>query len=80
VHYWNDHGYGSSVATIRIYIWGQLIYEEGDVALSPLDMWEVGSIHWPQGEVVPACAVGAFPDTCPKKITPDYENPIFAQP
>jgi hypothetical protein len=82
VHYWHDHGYGDSYATVRIYIYGELVYEVTDVQLTHQDMWEVGSIHWPSGEVVPACAANALSvgGECPKKITSEYQNPFFFQP
>jgi hypothetical protein len=51
VHYWSDHGYGASYATVRVYIYAQLVFEVEDVMLVDLDMWEVCSIEWPSGEV-----------------------------
>ncbi len=47
VHYWNDHGFGASAATVRIYLMGVLTYESDPTELKPLDMWYVGKIHWP---------------------------------
>lgn len=44
VHLWRDHGYGTSLATIRIYVMGELIYEMGDVSLNQHDAWEVGTL------------------------------------
>lgn len=47
VHYWNDHGYGMSEATVNIYIFGMLVLQVDKVAMNVLDMWYVGKIHWP---------------------------------
>ncbi len=46
-HYWNDHGYGQSFATVRIYVLGNKIVDLGKVAMDALDMWYVGKINWP---------------------------------
>ncbi len=72
VHYWHDHGFGPSYATVRVYIYAQLVFELQDVKLVNHDMWEVCTIEWPSGQVD---QVGdGF------KITPNYENPFFYQP
>lgn len=75
VHYWSDHGYGTSYATVRIYIYSTLIAEFQGVALHSKDMWEVCYIEWPEGTVhVIESAQGNY------KITPNYENPMFLTP
>ena len=73
VHYWNDHGYGASYATVRIYIFSELVFEVSDVKLMPCDMWEVATIEWPSGKVklVTELNPGQY------KITPAYTNPFF---
>ena len=53
VHYWNDHGYGVSFATIRIYVSGTLAVQITDVKLKPLDMWYVGKVNMPNGLITP---------------------------
>ena len=74
VHYWNDYGYEASYATVRVYIYAQLVFEVADVQLFDLDMWEVATIEWPLGEVhVVADDIGQY------KITPNYVNPFFFQ-
>ena len=74
VHYWNDHGYGTSYATVRVYIYSQLAYEVIGVQLVDMDMWEVCTIEWPSGQVTPVLAGdGGY------KIIPDYQNPFFFQ-
>lgn len=47
VHYWNDHGFGTSFATLRIYVFGTQVVEFQQVELHPLDMWYVGKLNWP---------------------------------
>ena len=72
VHYWNDHGFGPSLATVRIYIRKVLVFQVSDVELLPSDMWSVATIDWPSGEVkLVTDAGGAF------HITPDYQHPNF---
>ena len=74
VHYWNDHGYGASYATVRVYIYSQLVFEVPDVKLVDSDMWEVCTVEWPSGKVqVVTDTAGQY------KITPNYQNPFFFQ-
>ena len=74
VHYWNDHGYGASYATVRVYIYAQMVFELADIMLVDSDMWEVCTVEWPSGKVhVVTDDVGAY------KITPKYQNPYFFQ-
>ena len=74
VHYWNDHGYGAAFATVRVYIYAQLVFELPDVMLADSDMWEVCTIEWPAGKVeIITDEDGQF------KITPEYHNPYFFQ-
>lgn len=87
VHYWNDHGYGPSFATVRVFIYGQLVYEESDVELTNHDMWTVGTVDWPSGTVTPArvCQGSLDPCTedaecelgCGRRIVGPYEHPFF---
>lgn len=72
VHYWNDHGFGPSYATVRIYIMSVLVFEVDDVELVNHDLWEVATVAWPSGDVTAVTdATGGY------KITPDYEHPLF---
>jgi hypothetical protein len=72
VHYWNDHGYGASYATVRVYVYAQLVFEVPDIMLDDSDMWEVCTIEWPSGKVqVITNDAGQY------KITPAYYNPYF---
>ncbi len=71
VHYWNDHGFGPSRATVRVYVRGTLVFEWSDVTLVVGDMWDVGTLSWPSGEVT---SVGE--ESAPK-IFPGYQHPSF---
>ena len=50
-HYWDDHGYGPSYATVRVFLWAELVFEVAYVMLSDMDMWEVCTIDWAAGKV-----------------------------
>ena len=56
VHYFNDHGFGPSDATLRIYIFGLLQFElTRTLSYSRLgagDYWDVAAISWPDADVV----------------------------
>jgi hypothetical protein len=73
VHYWNEHGFGPSYATMRIYVYGQLVFEVADVKLVGCDMWDVATIEWPSGQV----KMVTDPGSGGYKITPNYANPFF---
>ncbi len=75
VHYWSDHEYGPSYSTVRIYIWGVLVFEVKDVKMVNHDMWNVATIDWPSAKVsLVQLEDGGY------KVTPDYQNPFFFQP
>ena len=64
VHGWNDHGFGPSAATVRIFLMGQLIFEAGPVSLETGDLWEVADITWlgwPDAQVTALSAGGGAP-------------------
>lgn len=72
VHYWNDHGFGKSYATVRVYIDSDLVYEAPDVALVDSDLWDVCIIDGETGTVQAVSNTDGTP-----KISPDYYNPFF---
>jgi len=74
VHHWNDHGYGPSYATVRVYIDGVLVWESELTKLMDSDMWEVIHIIWTGDPADPWQL-----STDDAKITPDYQNPFFFQ-
>lgn len=52
VHYYNDHGYGPSFATVRIYLFGTLTFEARDIELEYTDRWwVVAAVHLPSLEI-----------------------------
>jgi len=74
VHYFNDHGYGPAYATVRVYIYSYLVFEALDVMLVDKDMWEVCTVQWPSGQVLPVLL-----ESGSHKITPQYENSYVFQ-
>ncbi len=46
-HYWNDHQFGVSYATVTIYVLGAVALKIGNVPMNPLDMWYIGKLNWP---------------------------------
>jgi hypothetical protein len=72
VHYWNDHAYGASFVTVRIYVYQILVFQLQDVRLINYDMWCVGFIDWPSGQVSLCEAPGGG-----YRITPNYRHPMF---
>jgi hypothetical protein len=53
VHYWADHGFGASDATVRIYLQQVLVFEQTLEGLTDCDLWEVAKISWPSGQITP---------------------------
>jgi len=52
VHYFNDHGYGPSFATVRLFVQGVLVFELPNRRLGATDtFWDVLTITWPGGAV-----------------------------
>jgi hypothetical protein len=69
VHAFNDHGYGPSTVTVRVFMWGNLVFEVSGAVLTSGDLWEVCTIEWPAGKVSLLQAVdGGF------RIIPVYQN------
>ena len=75
VNYWNDHGFGSSFATVRVYLWSQMVYEVKQVELKDRDLWWVATVSWPQGGVSARLTADGEP-----WITHDYHHSLFYQP
>ncbi len=51
VHSWSEHGYGGSIAEIRVYLGSVLAFQWGGVEIGGNDMWDVCWIHYSKGEV-----------------------------
>ena len=52
VHYQNDHGLGSSIATVRVWINGEMVWQDSK-EMSNEEIWHCVSIEWPSGQVTP---------------------------
>ncbi len=57
-HYWGDHGYGVSKATIRVYVLSALVYEVEQVERTNRDMWWAASLEWPSAKITPKLQEG----------------------
>jgi hypothetical protein len=76
VHFWDDHKFGASDATVRVFIYGELDAEVSYPGMERLDMWYVGTIPWAGG-------TGTFVDYNEDGspfVTPMYVNPAFPPP
>lgn len=51
VEYWDDWGFGPSTVTIRIYVFGSIVFERSREMPSEKFFWEVADIEWPSGSV-----------------------------
>ena len=71
VHYYNDHKYGPSTATVRVYVYGALVYEAA-LLLNNHDLWYVATIDWPSGDVS-AKLIG----TKKNIVTPNFPAPAY---
>ncbi|MCB9728442.1 MAG: choice-of-anchor D domain-containing protein [Deltaproteobacteria bacterium] len=71
VHYWSDHDFGPSKATVRIYIYSSLRFEVNDVELVNDAMWEVATVAWPSGDVTLITQPGGE-----YRIIPNYPTPF----
>ncbi len=48
VHYFSNNGGGTTTATVRVYLEGELVDEQYGL-MDGEDLWEVGTIYWPDG-------------------------------
>lgn len=74
VHYFKDHGFGPSTATVRVYIYGDIKFEKKSTSMVKGDMWFAALITWPQQEVE---AVANPKDNKALFITPKYPAPAL---
>ncbi|MFZ5478646.1 MAG: choice-of-anchor D domain-containing protein [Myxococcota bacterium] len=51
VHYFDDHGDGDVVATVKIWLYGEEVANLSEV-MGRNDVWDVASIEWPDGVVL----------------------------
>lgn len=64
VNYYNDHGFGPSTATVRIYIRGVLAFEAEKELTARGEFWDVAAIEWPTGAIEVLDAVYPSAPTC----------------
>ena len=74
VNYFNDFGFGPSTATVRIYVYGILVFERTSCSMVKDDLWFAATIDWPSGDVTgqKGKACGGMAD-----ITSKYPHPDF---
>jgi hypothetical protein len=51
IHARDDYGWGPSLATVRVWIFSQLVFELPGIELLADDFREVARIDWPSGKV-----------------------------
>ncbi|MCC6621139.1 MAG: hypothetical protein IT385_07780 [Deltaproteobacteria bacterium] len=94
VHYWDDHGFGDSYATVKLYLYSSLVFEEQDVLMTMLDMWTVTDLCWPPDPGAPLKPRRVCEDTfaactnndqcnsgksCGPLIVPNYQQSFLPQ-
>jgi len=52
-HYYDDHGFGPSTATIRIFMHGDLVFEESKLMPRTDYWWVAAAVSWPSALVTP---------------------------
>jgi hypothetical protein len=53
VHYYSDDSQGPTTARVRLFLSGELIFEDSALLTSTGKVWRVGKLSWPTGEVEP---------------------------
>ncbi len=77
VHYWDDHTFGASVPTLRVFLDGDLKYEKKAPKMKMQDMWEAGEVCCanPDKPFV-EYEVGGAPVIIPQYVNPEFNfNP-----
>ena len=75
INYWDDHGFGNAFATVRIYLFNDLVFEVNDVALADHDLCWIADVDWPAAQVKAKLRPGGG-----LWCTHDYHHPLFYQP
>ncbi len=70
IHYRDDFGLGPIFARVIVYFHGEVVMESPEALLWELDLWEVGTVEWPEQSVTPVTT-----DSGDFKILNDYSNP-----
>lgn len=71
VHYWKDYSFGESYVNLRIYLHGELAFEEAGVLLANDDLWDACTIEFPEGLVEPVTN-----DAGAHKVIPNYSEAL----
>lgn len=77
VHYWDDHTFGASYPTLRVFLDGDLKYEKKAPKMKMQDMWEAGEVccATPDKPFV-EYEVGGAPVIIPQYVNPEFNfNP-----
>ncbi len=77
VHYWDDHTFGASYPTLRVFLDGDLKYEKKAPKMKMQDLWEAGEVCCanPDKPFV-EYEVGGAPVIIPQYVNPDFNfNP-----
>jgi hypothetical protein len=96
VDYFNDHGFGQSLANVKVYLYGALAVGIDKVQMDPWSWWYVGKLNWPNSmsgnNTPPITVCKQSGDACSKKgkmwqssgdwcITKCYDTPsVFSGP
>ena len=65
VHTWDAHGFAPSYATVRVYLYGVLVFECEDMAIGERDFIELGTLSWPDGATAGRCGADVVHDFSP---------------
>ncbi len=68
VHYASARGFGESFATVQVFVAGALAGSCEGIRMVAHDLWDVGTIAWPSGDVVLVCD--------PPAITAGFPSPF----
>ncbi|MCB9731268.1 MAG: hypothetical protein H6745_01395 [Deltaproteobacteria bacterium] len=89
VHYWDDHGFGRSTAKIRVWVRGELVFEQARELIDK-DLWFVARLAWPSGELTRVRGCGGTPtpcetdaecqggEACTDRVAPAYVHPLYS--
>jgi len=75
VNAWDDHGFGPSFATVRVYVYALLVFEMEEVALERHDLWWVADLAFPNAVIKTKLTANGG-----RWLTHDYHNENFYQP
>ncbi|MSP90755.1 MAG: hypothetical protein EXR79_02940 [Myxococcales bacterium] len=77
VHYYNDFSKGPSKATVRVYVFGQKVFEVASPNLVKGDLWYVATVAWGSDPEVIAKTKSGKPNPNDFFVTPKYPHPVL---